>query len=56
MKNALGTPINCSREPSSLAGEVEFQIQMQEVVECLPRNLPHSTLSNLREYRVQEFT
>jgi hypothetical protein len=35
---------------------VEFEIEVEQVVECLTRNGADRTLANIREYRVQQLT
>ena len=53
--HTLGSSIDGSGQPTRLFGQVEFEVKVQEVLECFPRDFANSVLTNARKNCIQEF-
>lgn len=51
---SLGASIDSAREPARLAGEVELEVEIEEVLECLPCDFADRALANACEDGVEE--
>jgi hypothetical protein len=52
----LRPTINGSRQTSCLPLQMEFHIQIKEVLKCLPRDFTDRTLANVGKDGVEKFT
>ena len=52
----LRSTINGSRQTSSLPLQMEFHIQIEEVLKCLSRNFTDRSLANVGKDGVEKFT
>jgi hypothetical protein len=55
-ENVLCATVNRTSQPACLTGEVEFEVEVEDVGKRFPGDLPHSTLSDRCKDSIQEFT
>jgi len=54
--DALGASINRSRQSACLPTQMELQIEVEQMLKCIPRDFSYGALSDIRKYGVKKFT
>ena len=52
MANALGSTVYSTRESASLSGEMELEVEIEQMLERLARNRADRTLADVRKHCV----